>query len=149
MTMPESERPLPPPPNLPTMPTQQSVSGSLPALQPPPNSAQSVSQALPLGARPQNGRRPQQPITIPSHRDEVAEDEYGVRTEADFAPEQAIDDQIADLEAWAIATEWMDRRELIRFWMLRGVGFLSAAAAVVGGALKLPDVAVVAGAVAA
>jgi hypothetical protein len=98
--------------------------------------------------RPQNGRRPG-PLTIPPPREDVADDEYGVRTDTDFKPERAIDDQISELEAWARTIERLDRRELARFWMLRGLGFLSAAGAVTGGALRLPDVALVAGALAA
>ncbi|HEY2409149.1 MAG TPA: hypothetical protein VGI10_24255 [Polyangiaceae bacterium] len=46
-----------------------------------------------------------------------------------FAPESAIDEQIADLERWALANLQRDRRNKVRFWVLRGIAFLGAAAA--------------------
>ena len=98
--------------------------------------------------RAPNGRRPGQ-LTVPPAREDVADDEYGVRTDTDFKPERAIEDQIAELESWARAIERLDRRELFRFWFLRGLGFLSAAGAVAGGAIRQADVALIAGAVAA
>lgn len=48
-----------------------------------------------------------------------------------FAPESAIDEQIADLERWALANLARDRREKARFWILRGLSFLGAASAAV------------------
>lgn len=48
-----------------------------------------------------------------------------------FAPESAIDSQIADLERWALANLARDRREKARFWILRGLAFLGAASAAV------------------
>jgi hypothetical protein len=51
----------------------------------------------------------------------------GLRT--DFVPDQALTDQIDDLERWAEANARADRRESVRFWVLRGTAFLTAAAA--------------------
>ena len=53
---------------------------------------------------------------------------------SDFVPDQALGDQIEDLERWAEANARHDRRESIRFWVLRGTAFLgSAAAAAIAG----------------
>ena len=46
-----------------------------------------------------------------------------------FAPETAIDEQISDLERWADANLARDRKDKIRFWVLRGLAFSSASAA--------------------
>ena len=46
-----------------------------------------------------------------------------------FAPETAIDEQIADLEHWAEANLSRDRKDKLRFWVLRGMAFVSASAA--------------------
>jgi hypothetical protein len=43
-----------------------------------------------------------------------------------FSPDDAIDEQIADLERWAIANERREHAESLRFWILRGVSFVSA-----------------------
>src|SRR5262245_20035740 len=43
-----------------------------------------------------------------------------------FSPDEAIDEQIADLERWAAANEARERAESIRFWVLRGTAFLAA-----------------------
>ena len=48
-----------------------------------------------------------------------------------LSPESAIDEQIADLERWALANVTRDRREKARFWILRGLAFLGAATAAV------------------
>ena len=51
-----------------------------------------------------------------------------------FAPDSAIDEQIADLERWALGNLARDRREKMRFWVLRGIAFMGGAgAAVVAG----------------
>lgn len=52
-----------------------------------------------------------------------------------FAPEDALDDQIRDLEAWATSILRRNRGRTQRFWLSRGSAFLSAAAAVVAGML--------------
>lgn len=43
-----------------------------------------------------------------------------------FSPDDAIDEQIAELERFAMANERRERNETIRFWVLRGSAFLSA-----------------------
>jgi hypothetical protein len=52
-----------------------------------------------------------------------------------YSPDDAIDEQITDLERWAAASERRDKGESTRFWVLRGVAFLSAALAAAGGPL--------------
>ena len=66
-----------------------------------------------------------------------------------FAPETAIDEQIADLERWAEANLNRDRKDKVRFWVLRGLAFLSAAAAATSAGLQQSKAAVVFGALAA
>jgi hypothetical protein len=66
-----------------------------------------------------------------------------------FAPETAIDEQIADLEHWAEANLNRDRKDKLRFWVLRGLGFLSAAGAATSAGLNQSKVAVVFGGLAA
>jgi hypothetical protein len=52
-----------------------------------------------------------------------------------FSPDDAIDEQIADLERWALANERRERSENIRFWALRGTAFAGAALAAIEGFL--------------
>src|SRR5512134_3621607 len=59
--------------------------------------------------------------------DAEASAEYQARAAGGFAPESAINDQIADLERWALANVTRDRREKVRFWVLRGIAFLCSA----------------------
>lgn len=54
-----------------------------------------------------------------------------------FSAEEAIDRQIASLEAWTRANVWRERVDLARFWLLRGVAF--AGAILAGMAGYLPD----------
>jgi hypothetical protein len=49
-----------------------------------------------------------------------------------FSPDDAIDEQIADLERWAVANEGREHAESLRFWVLRGTAFVSAVLAAVG-----------------
>jgi hypothetical protein len=48
-----------------------------------------------------------------------------------FSPDDAIDEQIADLERWAVANERREQAEGLRFWILRGMAFVSAVLAAV------------------
>lgn len=48
-----------------------------------------------------------------------------------FSPDDAIDEQIADLEKWALANERREQNERVRFWILRGVAFATAVLAAV------------------
>lgn len=59
-----------------------------------------------------------------------ADDEHSI-PEGAFSPDEAIDEQIAELERWALANEGRERSESRRFWILRGTAFLSAVAAAV------------------
>ena len=63
-------------------------------------------------------------------------------------PEQAIDEQIAGLEAWAMSNhERSTRAFAVRFF--RGMAFLGAVAAAAGAVLPLPQLSIAGGAVAA
>src|SRR5262249_39034895 len=66
-----------------------------------------------------------------------------------FAPDQALTEQIADLERWAEENARSDRREALRFWILRGTAFLRAAAAAVTAGHRLTWLAAVLGALSA
>jgi hypothetical protein len=68
---------------------------------------------------------------------------YESRAPGTFAPESAIDDQIAELERWALANLARDRRDKLRFWILRGVAFLGAAGAAVAAGFAIPKLAIV------
>ncbi len=60
-----------------------------------------------------------------------------------FAPESAIDEQIADLERWALGNLARERREKLRFWVLRGIAFLGGAGAAVAAGFGVSKVAIV------
>jgi hypothetical protein len=92
--------------------------------------------------------RPRQ-LTIPPPGVDELEEAYAQRPEGAFAPEQAIDEQIADLEAWAAANLRNERRETLRFWLLRGLGFTGSVGAAAGAATQLSQVAIASGAIAA
>lgn len=81
-------------------------------------------------------------------RDDAELDQL-VRAPQGFAPEKAIDEQIEDLERWAIANLKQDRNEKIRYWLLRGIGFLGAAGAAVAAGLLATKAALVLAALAA
>src|SRR5450432_2473344 len=119
MTMRDPERPLPP------------------ATTPVPTSGVKASSTT--GAPPPV--RPRQ-LTIPPPGVEELEEAYAQRPDGAFAPEQAIDDQIADLEAWAVANLRSERRETSRFWLLRGLAFIGSVAAAAGAATQLSQVAI-------
>lgn len=107
-----------------------------PSVPPPPGTSRPSGQ-LPI--------RPRQP-TIPPGALEELEELYPSRPEGSFAPETAIAGQIADLEAWACANLRKQRRDVARFWVLRGMAFLGAVAAAAGGFFDRPQLAVVFGA---
>jgi hypothetical protein len=52
-----------------------------------------------------------------------------------FSPDDAIDEQIADLERWAVANERRENIENRRFWILRGTAFVTAVLAAIGASL--------------
>jgi hypothetical protein len=41
-----------------------------------------------------------------------------------FSADEAVDRQIAALEAWCRAAIWRERRDLSRFWVLRSIAFM-------------------------
>jgi len=84
---------------------------------------------------------------VPARGDDVAE--LLSRAPSDFAPETAIEEQIADLERWAEVNLREDRNDKIRFWVLRGITFLGASGAAVAAGLAATKVSVGLGAAAA
>jgi hypothetical protein len=92
--------------------------------------------------------RPRQ-LTIPPPGLEELEAGYAQRPEGAFAPEAAIDEQIASLEAWAVANLHSEHKEIARFWILRGLAFLGAVGAAAAGPMQMGHVGVGAGALAA
>jgi hypothetical protein len=88
-------------------------------------------------------------LTIPPPGLEELEEGYARRPEGAFAPEQAIDEQIATLEAWAMSNLDSEARELLRFWLFRGSAFLGAVAAAAGAVLPLSQLSIAGGGVAA
>jgi hypothetical protein len=88
-------------------------------------------------------------LTIPPPGLEELEEGYAKRPEGAFAPEQAIDEQIAGLEAWARSNLDSESRELTRFWLFRGMAFLGAVGAAAGAVLPLPQLSIAAGSIAA
>ncbi len=88
------------------------------------------------------------PVDSPARAEGDASPAEGFRP-GSFAPETAIDEQIADLERWAEANLNRDRKDKLRFWVLRGLAFLSAAAAATTAGLQQFKAAVVFGALAA
>jgi len=63
-----------------------------------------------------------------------------------FSAEDAIDEQIIDLERWALSNLGRLRSESIRFWILRGFGFVSAVASAAAPLLGYTRVGIVLGA---
>ena len=81
------------------------------------------------------------PADVPRFDGEAGES-YEARVPGTFAPESAIDAQIEDLEAWALANLSRDRREKLRFWVLRGIAFLGATGAAVAAGFAVGKVAI-------
>jgi hypothetical protein len=86
---------------------------------------------------------PPKPSSIQPDGREDAELDALVRAPTGFAPERAIDEQIDDLERWAIANLRQDRNDKIRYWVLRSVAFLGAAGAAVAAGLLATKAALV------
>jgi hypothetical protein len=84
----------------------------------------------------------------PPARSEVSEVDLA-RVPPSFLPERAIDEQIEELERWAMINVRHDRNERVRFWVLRGVAFLGAAGGAVAVALATPKAGVALSALAA
>jgi hypothetical protein len=71
------------------------------------------------------------------------------RIPSGFSPERAIDEQIADLEAWALANLRRDRHEKTRFWALRGSAFIFSASAALAAGFSEPRLAIFCAAISA
>lgn len=89
-------------------------------------------------SRPDSGARtnPPPPPSLPDVKApyEAADEDQAFPPGA-FSPDDAIDQQIADLERWAQANERQERSERARFWVLRGTAFVSAVLAAIAGPL--------------
>lgn len=66
-----------------------------------------------------------------------------------FAPEDALDAQIRELEAWAASILRRNHARAVRFWLSRGAAFIAATTAVVAGLLGAEQVLTAAAAVTA
>jgi hypothetical protein len=106
----------------------------LPPLSAPPLRASLTSEA------PRSGFAPADVPRFDSDLNEGSEPRLGVGS---FAPDSAIDEQIADLERWALGNLARDRREKLRFWVLRGLAFLGGAGAAVAAGFGVSKVAIV------
>jgi hypothetical protein len=93
-------------------------------------------------------RRPQS-ITIPPPGMDELEETYAQRTEISVAPDKTIDDQIAELEAWASINIKLGRSEAFRIWALRGISFFASIGAATTAALSMTNEAVACGCIAA
>jgi hypothetical protein len=71
------------------------------------------------------------------------------RASGSFVPDSAIDEQISVLERWAVANLAKDRRDRIRFWILKGAAFVCAGASAVATGFGLTEVSIVLGTTAA
>jgi hypothetical protein len=91
----------------------------------------------------------QKQLTIPPPGLDELEEGYAQRPEGAFAPEQAIDEQIASLEAWAMSNLSSEAREVTRFWLFRGLAFMGAVGAALAPVLPTPQIAIGCGGVAA
>lgn len=65
----------------------------------------------------------------PANLDILAERYAALAEDATFSADEAVDRQIAGLEAWCKAAIWRERRDLSRFWVLRSVTFMGATVA--------------------
>ncbi|HEX2875112.1 MAG TPA: hypothetical protein VHP33_27865 [Polyangiaceae bacterium] len=104
----------------------------LPPLSGPPQRASLTSEA------PRSGFAP---ADVP--RFDEANEASEPRAIGNFAPDSAIDEQIADLERWALGNLARDRREKLRFWVLRGLSFLGAAGAAIAAGFGVGKLAIV------
>lgn len=86
---------------------------------------------------------PMRPSSVAPDGREDADIDAIVRPPSGFAPEKAIDEQIEDLERWAIINLRQDRNDKIRYWLLRSIAFLGASGAAVAAGLLAHKVALV------
>ncbi len=89
---------------------------------------------------PRSGFAPAEPTAI--RYDGESTEVYDPSRAPSFAPESAIDEQIADLERWALANLARDQREKLRFWVLRGAALLGAVGAAIAAGFMIAKVAI-------
>jgi len=93
---------------------------------PPPPRADPVPSASRSDVAPRPGQSKSSLPPDPRSPEIDAVDEDIPFPQGAFSPDDAIDQQIADLERWAEANERRERNESTRFWILRGTAFLAA-----------------------
>ena len=113
---------------------------------PPPRPDSSASSRPDSGARTNPPPPPSLPDVKPPYE---AGDEEQQFPPGAFSPDDAIDQQIADLERWAQANERQERSERARFWVLRGTAFVSAVLAAISAPLGFERAPMVLGGVSA
>ncbi len=121
------------------------------ALESPPSPGSITQSSPPPGLSRNSGPAPSRhstPSFPPGPSDELR-DILGQRTQDDFSPEHAIESQLDELEAWALANVAAERIDALRFWGTRVLAFLGAAAAAAGAALQQTELAVGSGLLAA
>lgn len=77
------------------------------------------------------------------------EETYAQRAEIAVAPDKIIDDQIAELEAWARSNVWLGRSETFRWWALRSIAFFASIGAAATAAMNMTNEAIACGCIAA
>lgn len=58
------------------------------------------------------------------------------RLSASVSPDAAVEEQLEELERWVVANQRADFNDRVRFWALRGVGFVGSAGAALSGGLQ-------------
>ncbi len=116
-----------------------------PLTPPPPRPAMASSSHIDVTAL--DGRRSTADYPRPANG--FAPAEYLSRTDSEppasefrpgsFAPETAIDEQIAELERWAEANLARDKKDKLRYWILRGAAFSGASGAALSAGLVHPQ----------
>jgi hypothetical protein len=91
---------------------------------------------------PTPARRSSQYSIPPGLTDEL---ESALDGRDDFSPEQAIEGQLSELEAWAHANVVSERLDSLRFWAMRVLAFSGAIVSAAAAGLGQPELAVGAG----
>lgn len=115
---------------------------------PPPPRAEGATPRSDVAPRPSQTKSSLPPEPKAQEAD-AAPDEDIPFPQGAFAPDEAIDEQIADLERWAAANERRERNESVRFWILKGTACLGAVFAAIAGPLGFVRVSTVLAGVAA
>ena len=85
----------------------------------------------------------------PMRESSGAFDPYAHAAPHGFSPDHAVAEQLSALESWALANERDARNGALRFWLLKGVGFVCAVAASVAASFGQVRPVVILGAVVA